>query len=429
MRKIFLISILIYLTLISATYKSYGLGSELVYSNEIKKKSIHTVQIYPIGWELAVPVIELKGDNQLLFSFDEIKENIQDYSYKIIHCDKNWLPSGLSEFDYLEGFSENQIADFEHSFNTNVNYIHYSLKIPNNDVSLKLSGNYIIEVFEDFDPEKVIIRQRFMILDSRVEISGIVKHPVSIDLRNSHQEVDFSVFHPNFLIDNPQSDLSVVLTQNNRLDGTEKKLKPIFIRKDELVFDYQHENVFEGGNEFRHFDLKSLRYQTRFIREITKENDTTSVLLSPALNRHFNQYIFDRDINGNYLVEVQERDNPATEADYAYITFTLQMDNELKHGDFYVHGNFNNWQCNSRNKMHYDYDKNAYVSKIFMKQGYYNYQFALVDHKSKIPDTGYIEGNHWETENDYVVLVYYHDIALNYDMLIGYKTIKSTERF
>jgi hypothetical protein len=429
MRKNFLISVFVCLTLTSAHCKASSLDSDFVYRNEIKKKSIHTVQMYPIGWELAEPIVELKGDNQLLFSFDEIKENILDYSYRILHCDKNWFTSGLSEFDYLDGFSENQITNYEHSFNTNVNYVHYSLKIPNDDVKLKLSGNYVLEIFEDFDPEKVIIRQRFKILDSKVEIRGIVKHPISIEKRESHQEVDFSIFHPNFKIDNPQLDLNVVLTQNNRLDGTEKYLKPIFIRKNELVFDYEDENIFPGGNEFRHFDLKSLRYQTRYIRNITRENDTTNVWLLPAYNRHFKQYIFEQDINGNYLVEVQERDIPETEADYAYINFSLQMDNELKHGDFYVHGNFNNWQCNERNKMTYDFDKGAYVAKIFMKQGYYNYQFALVDRKTKIPDTGYIEGNHWETENDYVISVYYHDIALNYDMLIGYKTINSTERF
>ncbi|WP_421918250.1 type IX secretion system plug protein domain-containing protein [Marinifilum sp.] len=168
MRKIFLISIISFSILISVNCKASDLDSGFIYRNEIKKNSINTVQMFPIGWELAEPVIQLKGDNQLLFSFDEIKENIQDYSYRILHCDKNWYNSGLSEFDFLEGFSENQITEYEHSFNTNVNYIHYSVKIPNDDISLKLSGNYVIEVYEDFDPEKVVIRQRFMILDSKL---------------------------------------------------------------------------------------------------------------------------------------------------------------------------------------------------------------------------------------------------------------------
>ena len=429
MRNIFLISTILYLTIIPSSLFASEYDNEFIYTNQIKKKSIYTVQAYPLGWELAEAVIELKGDNQILFSFDEIKENIQDYSYRIVHCDKNWYSSGLSEFDYIDGFTENQITDYEHSFNTNINYVHYQLKIPNDDIQLKLSGNYVIEVYEDYDPEKVVIRHRFKIIDKKVEITGEIKHPIAIDKRETHQEVDFSIHHPSFSIDNPHLDLHVVLTQNRRIDGTEKVLKPIFIRKNELVFDYESENVFPGGNEFRHFDLKSFRYQTRFIREITTKDDTTHVITSPGNNRHFKQYIFDQDINGNYLVEVQERDEPATEADYAYITFQLPFDNELKHGDLYVHGNFNNWQCNERNKMHYDFDSGSYLATIFLKQGYYNYQYALVEHGSKIPDTGYIEGNHWETENDYVIYVYYHDIALNYDMLIGVKTLNSTKNF
>ncbi|RUT73231.1 DUF5103 domain-containing protein [Ancylomarina longa] len=423
----------IYIFLILIGFPQHLLAAQsdlnLVFINEIKKKSIHTVQIHPLGWELMAPIIELDGDNQLLFSFDEIGVNIQDYSYRIIHCNKNWQISDLSEFDYQDGFAQNQIQNYEPSFNTNVDYIHYSLKIPNDDLSLKLSGNYVLEVYEDFDPEKIVIRQRFMIVDTKVEILGEVKHPISIDKRETHQEVDFSILHPNFAIDNPQMDLQVVLCQNDRLDGSEKKLKPLFIRKNELVFDYESENVFPGGNEFRNFDLKSLRYQTRFIRQIRKEKDTTYVLLAPGENRHFKQYIFDRDINGRYLIDVQERDEPDTEADYVYVTFWLPFDNKIQFGDVYVDGDFCNWKCTPKNKMEYDYASNSYRKTIFLKQGYYNYQFATLDKGKKVPDFGYIEGNHWETENNYVVYVYYHDIALNYDMLIGYKSLSSTAKF
>ncbi len=408
---------------------AYNYESKTVYFNEIKKKSIHTVQMYPVNWELTEPIIELNGDNQLLFSFDDITENIQDYSYKIIHCTSNWNNSGLSEFDFIDGFSENQIQEYEHSFNSNVDFVHYSLKIPNDKIQLKLSGNYILEIFEDFDSEKVIIRQRFMILDSKVEIEGNVKHPIAIDLRETHQEVDFSILHPNFNIDNPHSDLQVVLTQNSRLDGSEKNLKPIFIRKDELVFDYEKENVFAAGNEFRNFDLKSLRYQTRYIKEIYRENEQTHVLLTAGNNRHFKQYIYEQDLNGQFLIDVQERDEPATEADYCNVTFWLPFDNKIKHGDIYVYGNFCNWTCSDKNKMEYDFETGTYRKTIFLKQGYYNYQYALLENGEKAPDLTYIEGSHWETENNYMIYAYYHDIALNYDMLIGYKTLNSTAKF
>lgn len=429
MPKIFSIYIILLLYFIPNQLAAQESSIMNEYSNEIKKESIHTVQMHPIDWVLGNPIIELNGENQLLFSFDEIEENIQDYSYRILHCNSNWQNSELSEFDFIDGFTQNQIKDYENSFNTNVNFVHYSLKIPNQDIQLKLSGNYILEVYENFDPEKVIIRQRFMLLEPKVEIKGEVKHPISIDKRETHQEVDFSIFHPNFNIDNPHADLRVVLTQNNRWDGSQKKLTPLFIRKNELVFNYETENVFPGGNEFRNFDLKSLRYQTRYIQEITKENEQTNVLLTPGTNRHFKQYIYEQDLDGKFLIDVQERDEPDTEADYCYVTFSLPFESELKFGDLYVYGEFCNWQCTERNKMEYDYLSNSYRKTIFLKQGYYNYQFALLKHGSKTPDIGYIEGNHWETENNYVVYVYYHDIALNYDKLIGYQTINSTTKF
>ncbi len=399
------------------------------YFNEIKKKNICTVQMYPSDWALTEPIIELNSTNQLLFSFDEIEENIQDYSYRIIHCTADWQNSNLSQFDYLDGFMENQIQDYERSFNTNVNYIHYSLQIPNEDIQLRLSGNYILEVYEDFDPDKVIIRQRFKIFDTEIEITGEVKQPAAISNRNTHQELNFSIWHPNFKIDNPQGDLKVILTQNKRFDGSQKKLKPLFIRKNELVFTDKSQNTFPGGNEFRNFDLKSLRYQTSSIQEISNRDGQTHVHLVPGHIRQFDRYIYDRDINGRYLIDVQESDEPNTEADYSYVTFYLPFDDEIKHGDLYVYGNFCNWQCSDINKMVYNFRAKCYQKTIFLKQGYYNYQYALLENGKQVPDLHYIEGNHWQTENEYTIYVYYHEFAGNYDRLIGYKTINSTAKF
>jgi len=382
-----------------------------------------------MGWEMSPPIIELKGENQLQFSFDEIGRDIQDYSYRIIHCDADWKSSGLSEFDYLEGFSENQIQTYEFSFNTNVDYVHYSLKLPNDDVNLKLSGNYILEVYQDFDTENVVLRQRFMLLDSKVELKGKVKHPISMDLRKTHQEVLFSILHPGFMIDNPQSDLTVILRQNDRSDGSQMKVQPVFIRKDEMVFDNNMAYVFPGNNEFHYFDLKSFRYQSIYIRSIENIDNETVVNLSPGKLRQFDPYIYRRDNNGISVVSVDERKEPSTEADYARVVFTLPFKNELKHGDMYVYGAFNNWECNENNRMVYDYDLRAYQKSIYLKQGYYNYAYALLEKGASQPDLSYIEGSHWQTENDYMIYVYYHDIAKNYDRLIGYETLNSTKNF
>jgi len=414
---------------ISYCLSTFASDEPAVYKNEILKVSIHTVQLFPADWEMSPPIIELNGQNRLIFSFDELGKDIEDYSYRIIHCDADWKSSDLSEFDYLDGFTENQIQDYDFSFNTNVDYVHYSLKLPNEDVKLKLSGNYIIEVYQDFDVENVVIRQRFMMLDSRVEFEGKVKHPINIDWRESHQEVSFSLLHPGFLIDNPHSDLTVILRQNDRSDGSQMKVKPVFIRKDELVFENNMEYVFPGANEFHYFDLKSFRYQSIYIRSIDNINDETVVTLSPGKVRQFDPYIFKRDNNGKSVISVDERKEPSTEADYAHVVFTLPFESELKHGDIYVYGAFNNWECNETNRMTYDYALGAYQKSLYLKQGYYNYVFALLEKGAKTPDVTYIEGSHWQTENNYMVYAYYHDIEKNYDRLIGFKILNSSKNF
>lgn len=423
--RIFLISVF------CISYCSSLLGSDLlgVYKSEILKESIHTVQCFPMGWELSPAIVELDSQNQLQFSFDEIGENIQDYSYRIIHCDSDWKSSELSEFDFLDGFSENQIQDYEFSFNTNVDYVHYALKLPSDDVKLKLSGNYILEVFQDFDAENVVLRQRFMILDSKVELTGKVKHPIDMARRKTHQEVLFSILHPNFTIDNPYSDLTVVLRQNDRSDGSQMKVKPVFIRNDELVFDDNQAYVFPGNNEFHYFDLKSFRYQSIYIRSVESVNEETFVTLSPGKIQQFAPYIYRRDNNGISTIAVDERKDPSTEADYAHVIFTLPFENELKHGEMYVYGAFNNWECNDANKMTYNYDLGVYQKSIYLKQGYYNYMYALLENGKDHPNINYIEGSHWQTENNYTIYVYYHDIGKNYDRLIGFKTLNSTKDF
>jgi hypothetical protein len=414
---------------ISYCLSAFGSDELEVYKNEIKKSSVHTVQCFPVGWELSPAIIELNSQNQLQFSFDEIGKDIQDYSYRLIHCDADWKSSELSEFDFLDGFSENQIQDYEFSFNTNVDYVHYSLKLPNEEVKLKLSGNYILELYQDFDIDNIVLRQRFMVLDSKVEFKGKIKHPISMDLRKTHQEVMFSILHPSFLIDNPQSDLTVILRQNDRSDGSQMKVKPIFIRKDELVFDDNREYVFPGNNEFHYFDLKSFRYQSIYIRSVENVEEETVVTLSPGKIRQFAPYIYRRDNNGISVVSVDERKEPTTEADYAHIVFTLPFDNELKHGEMYVYGAFNNWECNENNRMEYNHDLGVYQKSIYLKQGYYNYAYALLENGKDSPDISYIEGSHWQTENNYTIYVYYHDIGKNYDRLIGFKTLNSTKNF
>ncbi len=110
---------------------------------------IKTVQCYPVGKPFAEPVIELGSGQQLIFSFDDLSQEQNSYTYKIVHCDPDWNPSGLSPFNYLSGFFSNPLEDYEYSYNTQVEYTHFSLLIPNDEIGIKISGNYILQVFNE----------------------------------------------------------------------------------------------------------------------------------------------------------------------------------------------------------------------------------------------------------------------------------------
>ncbi len=420
--------VLIFLQL-STFVKAQDNNSDFVYRNAIYNSDIYTVQLYSEEKKQGLPVLQLNSDKQLTFSFDELNNSIQDYYYRIKHCTVDWKLSNLSEFDYLDGFSENQITDYKNAFNTRVNYNHYKLRIPNNDIQLKLSGNYILEVFNYNNPDSVVIHQRFMAVDSKVQITSKVKQPIKLALRDTHQEIDFSVLHPNFSLNSPQTNITAVVTQNYRFDGSQKILHPIFIRKDELVFSYQDKNVFAGTNEFRHFNIKSTRYLSQYVKDVNTQGDTTLITLSAGNNRHFKPYIYEPDINGKYFIDVQELDNPDTEADYVNVKFTLNTASELHNASVYVFGDFNRYRCNAFNKMHYNFNEKSYTATLLLKQGYYNYGYAVVRNNENIPDLGYYEGNHWQTENIYTIYIYYHDFAKDYDKLIGVSNIKSTKGF
>jgi hypothetical protein len=54
-----------------------------------------------------------------------------------------------------------------------------------------------------------------------------------------------------------------------------------------------------------------------------------------------------------------------------------------------------------------------------MKQGYYNYEYAFLKDGTTDGTASYFEGSHYETENDYMILIYYRNPQDRYDRLMG----------
>ena len=402
--------------------------SKKIWKNEIFKQEIKTVLLHPKGLEMAEPILDLNSNEQLVLSFDELDKAPDYYFITLIHCNSDWSSSDLLPNEYLEGFYEEEITNTEPSFNTIQSYTHYEISFPSKLMKPKYSGNYIVKVYPMGQIEQPILTQRFRIIDQKIQIEGQVKRATVIEQRNYQHEIDFNIYHNEYQINNPFNDLFVIIEQNNRSDNAVKELQPIFIKNNELIYDYEYENLFDGDNEYRFFDFKSLRYHSERIADINFTNDTNIVLLREDNYRSFQRYSILNDINGKKLIQVQEGNDPSTEADYAKVKFTLPYDHKIAQGDLYVFGQISNYEFPKTHKMIYDKDLGQYEAEIYLKQGYYNYLYVLKKNDGE-NIARFIEGTHYQTKNNYTIYVYHRASGELYDQLIGIKKLNSNELF
>ncbi|MFT7114191.1 MAG: hypothetical protein ACI8P7_000974, partial [Candidatus Azotimanducaceae bacterium] len=384
---------------------------------------IKTVQLYPIGSEVSQPILTLQQDYQLLLQFDDLDADYKNYKYRIIHCNADWTQSILIDSDYLEGFTENYITDNEYSFNTTTAYSHYKLNLPNQDVRFTKSGNYIVSVFLD-NPKNPIFTKRFFILENLVTIEATAKRATILDDRNLKHEIDFNILHGGHPIENPYEGLHVTLLQNHRWDNAITDLLPLFIKDSELQYNYEGSNCFWAGNEYRYFDSKSMRFLGDRITRVAYDS-VQHVFLRKEPKRSFSQYSTEYDINGRYVIRVQEGFESEVEADYVQTHFSLAYDQPILEGDLYIFGALTNWEIHPEAKLKFNRTAKAYETSILLKQGYYNYEYALVPIYKNTIDNTYIEGTHFQTENEYSIFVYNRNSSEQYDRLIGMKQLST----
>jgi hypothetical protein len=400
-------------------------GSTLVYEDHIYKDNIHTTQLYVKGKPLSFPVIFLGDNKQLELHFDDLSANYQSYTYKFEHCNANWEPSGLIMQEYIDGFFDGFIESYEYSFNTLFRYIHYKVSFPNDQIRFKLSGNYIVKVYANNDEEDLLLSRRFYVVDKRVSVQANIHMATLARYRDYKQEVDFTINHTNYNIQDPYLDLKVVVSQNRRQDNAIRNLKPLFVRSPELVYNYEDENLFDGNNEYRFFDAKDLRYQAINVDGIQISEGKTHLFILPQEPRSFKRYYYQQDLNGRRLVKRDDSRNSDTEADYVWAHFNLKRETEVPNGDVYVFGELSDWEFKEDFKMEYVEVNNEYSLTTKIKQGYYNYNFAFLPDGSEKGDMSVIEGTHSETENDYYIFVYHRQSGEIYDRLVGFEIVNS----
>lgn len=408
------------------TAEDYYGNSEIRYEDYVYKRNIKTVQLRDESFQLSQAILNLDSQEKLKLSFDDLDADLKNYSYTFIHCNSNWTPSDIMPSEYIDGFQENTINDYRYSFNTLQKYTHYNIVFPDNSMRITKSGNYILKIFLDGKPENIAITMRFMVFQNKVMILSKISPASIISDRNYKQQIDFTIIHKGYTIANPYGDLSVVVTQNSRWDNAKTTLKPLFVKDQELVYQNDEDNVFPGGNEFRYFDMKSIRYHSERIYKVTTDSLGNHVELSTDEKREFRRYYSQPDMNGNFLVKIQEGDNSEVEADYCYVHFFLPHVDVLTDGNLYVFGAFNHWKCSAENLMRYNEKRFGYECTLYLKQGYYNYEYAFLKDGITAADETLIEGSHYETENDYTIYVYHRQTGTFYDQLICVKRLNST---
>ncbi len=388
------------------------------FQDQIFKDNIKTARLYVEGWEMAEPVINLSGNEQLVLSFDDLDADEKVFNYTLIHCDADWNPSDLDPSEFMESFEDDEIRSYQMSYNTLQQYTHYEVRFPNRNMKPMLSGNYIVLVYED-KPEEPSFSLRFRILEQKVNITNIrVRKPVIINLRDTDQQVEFAVNAGSYPISFPERNLKTCIVQNGRDDNV-IWLQPREIRENKYFYDPTEGNIFKGGNQFRNFDITSLKYNTEYVSRIESPDRYYDVFLQPGKIRAFEDFLSVRDINGNYIIKNVDGTNYGTESEYAYVNFYLPYDAPLVDGSLYVFGKMTHWRFTEEAKMKYNYEQKAYEATLYLKQGYYNYVFAFLPNNSGVADATFIEGSFFDTDNDYSIYVYYREPGDRYDRLIG----------
>lgn len=373
---------------------------------------IKSARLFPnmdvLNREHLPPAIPLNQQGRLLFVFDDLFNETQNFEVKFIHCNADWTKSPLFPLDYIEGYNEFPVINYDYSFNTLVNYIHYYFELPR----FKIPGNYVLQLYREGEEEEILVQKRFMIFDNQVRLIDSFDRPGLTTITRMNQEISFTLDYERTNFRDPHRNISVTIRQNQRWDNIIENLQPIFIKEDIKQMDYNYfagENEFSGGNQFRFFDLRSLQYFGQNVETVRWQRRPPLAYIQIDKPRTGLAYSIYQDFNGKYIV------THPNESDYAEVVFTLES--EKYKGDVYLAGELTNWELKDEYKMFFDLEKEIYTNTLFLKQGYYDYQYLLVNEDQGL---NYIEGDHFQTENEYEVLVYYKSVRLNTDLLIGY---------
>ena len=385
-----------------------------------------SVKCVPRDNPLGNPVIRLNSNDRLLVSFDEISVDARSLEYRFVLCHADWKPVSLQPIQYIRGMNQTHISDIRFSNNTRVDYTHYQFAFPDEHTRFLLSGNYRCEIYDANDPEMTLLAIHFFVTEEAVAIDAKVIPPKRVEFRRSRQQLEFEITSRAFDIVQPYQNLNVMVQQNNRTDDV-RRVEPQHIIGRTLRFADSENLVFDGGNDFRNFDSRYLTFNARGVESISTLDNQYYVILNLGESRATKVFQNNTDINGRYVIGADRRVNPEIEAEYTFVFFTLLTNHLGDNASVHVFGELTDWMVDEHSEMEYNFERSAYSKALFLKQGFYDFQFAVFDRIAQSVDITRFEGNHQLTLNNYTIYVYYRGNADNHDRLIGTTTIRAHE--
>ena len=411
-----LFSLLFFLLLLPCT------GQE--YNTVIFAEDIRSLQLNKEGQWNANPVIVLNSDETIQISFDQLSHDYKRYAFKLIHCKADWTNSGLNELEYLEGFSLQDIEQYDLSEGTLTDYTHYRLEIPNDELRLKLSGNYVVLIMDRDRQEEILATACFSVTERRISIKAELSKSTDMGYNTAYQQLNFVLNTTANQIERPESDLKILVRQNRRTDNEIFGIQALMTSANEIRYEHLPELIFEGGNEYRRFEISSYKLSGLGVDKIRYEQPYYHAYLMESTQRNLG-YTYDKDQNGRFYVRnMDAEDNQQTRADYIWVHFSLKAPEALNKDGIYLQGDFTYASFDEKFRMHYNSQSGCYENSVLLKQGAYNYQYISVNN-SAAGSTLPIEGSYWETENEYQIFVYYRPIGADYDALIAYHEFSS----
>lgn len=397
--------------------------------DKIYMDNIKTVQLTIYGDQLAYPIVKLNSNDMLQLDFDDMDGDIKSYYYNFELRNADWSPVQMSYYDYIKGYTNQRITTYRSASQVLTRYTHYQLNFPNRDIMPVKAGNYLLKVFINGDSTKLAFTRRFMVVNPTATVAAQVQQPFNQQFFRTHQKIQFSINSGNLNVSYPQQQVKVVVLQNNRWDNSLQNIKPNIIRGNVYEYNGESDCLFPAMREWRWLDLTSFRLLSDRVSRQQNTNTAYNLFVIPDASRNTQRYIYYRDYNGWYAAITNENVNPYWSGDYATVHFSFISASRTPYPgkDLYIIGQMTNYGKDANAKLQWNEEKGQYETTLFLKQGYYDYAYALSPASSSrlAFNTDDTEGNIWESENEYMILVYYRELGGRYDQLVNVTMLNS----